>query len=107
LNLSLLQVFDEPPKDLILAYEPIWAIGSGQTATPEQAEEIHSFTRENIANKYGSDYAKEIRILYGGSVKPENALELFQQPDIDGGLIGGASLLADDFTKIIKSASNI
>ena len=107
LNLSLLQVFDEPPKDLILAYEPIWAIGSGQTATPEQAEEIHSFTRENIANKYGSDYAKEIRILYGGSVKPENALELFQQPDIDGGLIGGASLIANDFTKIIKSASNI
>ncbi len=107
LNLSLLQVFDEPPKNLILAYEPIWAIGSGLTATPEQAEEIHHFTRENVSKKYGSDYANQIRILYGGSVKPENALELFQQPDIDGGLIGGASLIANDFTKIIKSASNI
>lgn len=105
LNLSLLQVFEEPPKDLILAYEPIWAIGSGQTATPEQAQEIHSFTRESVSKKYGADYAKKIQILYGGSVKPENALELFQQPDIDGGLIGGASLVADDFIEIIKSAS--
>lgn len=107
LNLSLLQVFKDPPKYLILAYEPIWAIGSGQTATPEQAQEIHSFTRESVSNKYGSDYAKKIRILYGGSVKPENALELFEQPDIDGGLIGGASLIAGDFTEIIKSASRI
>jgi len=107
LNLSLLQIFDEPPKNLILAYEPIWAIGSGQTATPEQAQEIHSFTRENVSKKYGKDYAEKIRILYGGSVKPENALELFQQPDIDGGLIGGASLVANDFVEIIKSASSI
>ena len=63
--------------------------------------------KENVSKKYGGDYANQIRILYGGSVKPENALELFQQPDIDGGLIGGASLIANDFTKIIKSASNI
>lgn len=87
----------------IIAYEPVWAIGTGQTATPEQAQEIHAFIRKMIANKYGTEVADNLSILYGGSVKPSNAKELFAQPDIDGGLIGGASLKAEDFVQIIHS----
>lgn len=88
----------------IIAYEPIWAIGTGKTATPEQAEEIHSFIREILINKYDNETADLVRIQYGGSIKPANAEELFQQENIDGGLVGGASLQADSLFEIIKAA---
>ena len=89
-------------KNIILAYEPVWAIGTGETASPEQAQEMHKFIRETILDRYGNDVADNVSILYGGSVKPENAKEIFSQPDVDGGLIGGASLKADDFIGIIS-----
>ncbi len=87
-------------ENIILAYEPVWAIGTGETATPEQAQEMHEFIRETIRKQYGSDIAEDVSILYGGSVKPDNAKEIFSKPDVDGGLIGGASLKADDFLAI-------
>ncbi|WP_411275120.1 triose-phosphate isomerase [Daejeonella sp.] len=87
---------------LVLAYEPVWAIGTGLTATPEQAQEVHAFIRAKVAEHYSSDLANELSILYGGSCNPKNAAELFSQKDIDGGLIGGASLKARDFIDIIK-----
>ncbi len=87
----------------IIAYEPIWAIGTGKTASPEQAQDVHAFIRETLAN-YQSDLALNTRLLYGGSVKPDNAAQLFAQPDIDGGLIGGASLNTDDFIAICQAA---
>lgn len=90
-------------KKVVIAYEPVWAIGTGETATPEQAQEIHAHIRSLIANKYGQDIADEVSILYGGSVKPDNAKEIFSQPDIDGGLIGGAALKMEDFSKIIEA----
>jgi triosephosphate isomerase (TIM) len=86
----------------VLAYEPVWAIGTGKTASPEQAQEVHSFIRNKIAGLDG-DIASGLRILYGGSMNPGNAAELIAQPDIDGGLIGGASLKADDFLTICKA----
>ena len=86
--------------DIVIAYEPVWAIGTGKTATPEQAQEMHAFIRSLIAEKYGEKVADETSILYGGSCKPSNAKELFANPDVDGGLIGGASLKADDFVDI-------
>lgn len=85
---------------IIIAYEPVWAIGTGKTATPDQAQEIHAFIRGLIAEKYGKEVADETSILYGGSCKPSNAKELFANPDVDGGLIGGASLQAEDFVNI-------
>ena len=88
---------------IIIAYKPIWAIGTGKTASNEQAQQMHAFIRAELANKYGSDTANEISILYGGSVKGANAKEIFEQPDVDGGLVGGASLVADEFVAIIKS----
>jgi triosephosphate isomerase len=88
---------------LVLAYEPVWAIGTGVTATSEQAQEIHAFIRKEIAAKYSQQVADELTILYGGSCNPKNAAELFAQPDIDGGLIGGASLKSRDFTDIVKA----
>ena len=88
---------------LVLAYEPVWAIGTGETATPDQAQEIHHFIRKTISDKYGKDVADNVSILYGGSVKPDNAKEIFAKEDVDGGLIGGAALKADDFVSIIKS----
>ena len=88
---------------IILAYEPVWAIGTGETASPEQAQEMHAFVREIMAKEYGSEVAENISILYGGSVKPANAKEIFSKTDVDGGLIGGAALKADDFVAIIKS----
>ncbi len=89
---------------VILAYEPVWAIGTGETATPEQAQEMHAFVRELLTKKYGETLAQQVSILYGGSVKPGNASEIFAQPDVDGGLIGGASLKAEDFIAIVKAA---
>ncbi|MCS7204330.1 MAG: triose-phosphate isomerase [Leptospiraceae bacterium] len=88
-------------KETVIAYEPVWAIGTGRNATPEQAQEMQSFIREIIKKLYGQDKAEKMRILYGGSLKPENAKEIFSQPDIDGGLIGGASLKVDSYHKLI------
>ena len=90
-------------KNTIVAYEPVWAIGTGKTATPEQAEEIHAFIRGLIAKLYNAQIADDTTILYGGSVNAGNAANLFAQPDIDGGLVGGASLKANDFISIIKA----
>ena len=87
-------------REVVIAYEPVWAIGTGKTATPDQAQEIHAHIRSLLATKYGKEIANDISILYGGSCKPSNAKELFACPDIDGGLIGGASLKADDFMAI-------
>ncbi len=87
---------------LVLAYEPVWAIGTGETASPEQAQEMHAFIRQLVSGAYTDALAQKVSILYGGSVKPGNAAEIFSKPDVDGGLIGGASLVADDFIAIIK-----
>lgn len=89
---------------IVLAYEPVWAIGTGETASPEQAQEMHAFIRQLVAQGVNGSVAAAVRILYGGSVKPANANEIFSQPDVDGGLIGGASLKADDFVAIISAA---
>jgi len=89
-------------KNIIIAYEPVWAIGTGETATPEQAQEMHFFIREQIAHQYTNDLANNVTILYGGSVKPDNAKTIFNQPDVDGGLIGGAALKVKDFVSIIN-----
>lgn len=88
---------------IVIAYEPIWAIGTGKTASTEQAQEMHAFIRSVIEKKYGGDIASQVSILYGGSVKPSNAKEIFAAPDVDGGLVGGASLIAKDFIQIIKA----
>jgi triosephosphate isomerase len=90
--------------NLVLAYEPVWAIGTGKTATSAQAEEVHASIRATVAGLYGAQAADHLRIQYGGSMKPSNAAELLSMPNIDGGLIGGASLNADDFMAIIKAA---
>lgn len=90
-------------KHIVLAYEPVWAIGTGETASPEQAQDMHAFIRKTLASKYGDEVADEMSILYGGSVKPGNAKEIFSKPDVDGGLIGGAALKADDFFGIVKA----
>ncbi len=87
-----------------IAYEPVWAIGTGRTATPQQAQEVHAFVRNWLAEAYDKTLAEEIRVLYGGSVKADNARELMQQPDVDGLLVGGASLKADEFVRIIEAA---
>ncbi|MGQ9610862.1 MAG: triose-phosphate isomerase [bacterium] len=86
----------------VIAYEPVWAIGTGKTATPEQAQEVHKFIRELLADMYSPEIADQVIIQYGGSVKPDNIAQLIAEPDIDGGLIGGASLDAESFTKIVK-----
>ena len=93
----------EDMKNIVIAYEPVWAIGTGKTATAEQAEEIHACIRKVLAEKFGAQVADDTTILYGGSCKPSNAKELFAQPDIDGGLIGGAALKAEDFIAIALS----
>ncbi|RKY58278.1 MAG: triose-phosphate isomerase [Candidatus Latescibacterota bacterium] len=89
---------------MVIAYEPVWAIGTGLTAKPEQAQEVHSFIRRRLEELFGEEAARSVRIQYGGSIKPENAGELFAQPDVDGGLVGGASLKADSFARIIRAA---
>lgn len=103
LSKGLFHLTDEQFKHVIIAYEPVWAIGTGLTASPEQAQEIHAFIREKISHQYSSALADDITILYGGSCNPKNASELFSQQDIDGGLIGGASLKARDFIEIVKA----
>ena len=100
---SVLNLAPELFEKVIVAYEPVWAIGTGETATPEQAQEMHGFIRQKLSAVYGK-LVQTTRILYGGSVKPGNAVEIFSKPDVDGGLVGGASMNADDFLAIIKSA---
>lgn len=90
-------------KNIVLAYEPVWAIGTGETASPEQAQDMHKFIRTTLANKYNETAANQVSILYGGSVKPSNAKEIFSKPDVDGGLIGGAALNAEDFFAIVNA----
>ena len=92
-------------ENIILAYEPVWAIGTGETASPDQAQEMHEFIRTTVRRAFGSDIADDVSILYGGSVKPDNAKEIFSKPDVDGGLIGGAALKATDFAAIVNSIS--
>ena len=94
------------PDRLVIAYEPVWAIGTGRNATDEQAQEVHAYIRSGLAKRWNKDFAQRVRIQYGGSMKPENARGLLHQPDIDGGLIGGASLKADAFLAIAKAALN-
>ncbi len=101
-------LFDLSKDDFLnikIAYEPVWAIGTGKTASPDQAQEIHAFIRKTISEKYGNEVSENITILYGGSVKPSNAKELFAKKDIDGGLIGGASLDAQSFYELCNSVS--
>ena len=100
---SLFHLSQTDIQKVVIAYEPIWAIGTGKTATSEQAQDIHLFIRNHIASKYNERTANEISILYGGSVKANNAKEIFSQPDVDGGLVGGASLIATEFNTIINS----
>jgi len=92
---------------LVVAYEPVWAIGTGKTATPEQAQEVHKFIRDLLKKNYSQEVADSVRIQYGGSVKPENIIELMNKPDVDGALVGGASLKADSFSAIVTKASEV
>lgn len=103
INEALFHLSNEQMLKIIIAYEPVWAIGTGKTATTQQAQEIHAFIRKLIEEKYGIAIAQNITILYGGSVKPENASELFSAPDIDGALVGGASLQSRSFADIVKA----
>jgi len=91
----------QDPQRLIIAYEPVWAIGTGRNATDEQAQEVHAYIRQSLARRWNKDFADRVRVIYGGSMKPENAGGLLAQPDVDGGLIGGASLKADAFLAIV------
>jgi triosephosphate isomerase len=100
---GLFQIDKSSWANIVLAYEPVWAIGTGETASPEQAQEMHEFIRETVRKGFGSDIAEDVSILYGGSVKPENAKEIFSKPDVDGGLIGGAALKALDFAAIVNA----
>lgn len=100
---SLFDLTKDQIQKIVIAYEPVWAIGTGRNATAEQAQEIHEFIRTTLAKKFGKEIADSISILYGGSCKPSNAVEIFAKSDVDGGLIGGASLVADDFIAIAKS----
>jgi triosephosphate isomerase len=103
LSESLFHLTEDAISHVVIAYEPIWAIGTGKTASSDQAQEMHAFIRSQIASKYGASVADSISILYGGSVKSANAVEIFSQPDVDGGLVGGASLIADEFVAIINA----
>ena len=94
-------------ENVVIAYEPVWAIGTGKTATPDMAEETHAFIRQTVAKLFNEEVAANVRIQYGGSMKPENAAELAAQADIDGGLIGGAALKADSFAAVVKNAASV
>ncbi|MGM0636571.1 MAG: triose-phosphate isomerase, partial [Bacteroidota bacterium] len=100
---SLFQLSPAAMKNVVIAYEPVWAIGTGETASPEQAQEMHAFIRHLVKLKFDDSLAENTSILYGGSVKPNNAKEIFSKQDVDGGLIGGAALKAKDFTAIINA----
>lgn len=100
---SLFELSNEDFSNIILAYEPVWAIGTGKTATAEQAEDMHAFIRQTIAEQFGQEVAENVSILYGGSCKPSNAKEIFSKPNVDGGLIGGAALKVADFKGIIDA----
>jgi len=100
---AIFHLDSEKIKKVVIAYEPVWAIGTGVTASPAQAQEMHAVIRQMLTEKYGADLAQEISILYGGSVNAKNAREIFSQPDVDGGLVGGASLKAGEFLTIINS----
>ena len=100
---TLFKLNDDEIKKIIIAYEPVWAIGTGKTASPEEAQEMHEFIRKLIKDKFGEKISENISILYGGSCKPGNAKDIFIKKDVDGGLIGGASLKAQDFIKIIEA----
>jgi triosephosphate isomerase len=101
---GLLDIDEKAISNMIIAYEPVWAIGTGRNATPQQAQDVHKFIRKLIEDKYSSGIADDLTIQYGGSVKPDNARELLSQPDIDGALVGGACLKAESFIDIIKAA---
>jgi triosephosphate isomerase (TIM) len=103
LEVGLFNLPKEDFKKIVIAYEPVWAIGTGLTASPEQAQEMHSYIRNLIKEKYGKEVSDHITILYGGSCKPSNAAEIFAMPDVDGGLIGGASLKKEDFCAIVEA----
>jgi triosephosphate isomerase len=103
LSEGLFHISDKAWESIIIAYEPVWAIGTGETASPKQAQEMHNFIRKTIAENYSKAIADKVSILYGGSVKPDNASEIFGQKDVDGGLIGGASLNVESFMKIVNS----
>ena len=103
---GMADVAKENATNVVIAYEPVWAIGTGKTATPEMAQEVHAQIRKDLTDLYGADIAEEMQILYGGSMKPENAPALLAQKDIDGGLIGGAALKADSFCALIDAATN-
>ncbi|HEX2920861.1 MAG TPA: triose-phosphate isomerase [Bacteroidales bacterium] len=100
---GLFNLTEEQMNNVVIAYEPVWAIGTGLTATPEQAQEMHKYIRDLVKEKYGNDSAKKMPILYGGSCKPSNASEIFSKPDVDGGLIGGAALKKEDFVAIVNA----
>ena len=104
---SLKELNNDEILKIVIAYEPVWAIGTGKTATPNQAQEAHKYIRDLLTRMYNKERADEIRIQYGGSVKPENIRELMSQPDVDGALVGGASLTVDSFIKIVKTASEV
>ena len=103
---SLFHLSADDIQKIVIAYEPIWAIGTGKTATTQQAQDMHAFLRSVIGKRYGNDIASQVSILYGGSVKANNAGEIFGSPDVDGGLVGGASLVAKDFIQIINALKN-
>lgn len=103
LTKGLFHVSEEAWENIIVAYEPVWAIGTGETASPEQAQEMHKYIRKIIAENFSEEVASKVSILYGGSVKPDNAREIFGQPDVDGGLVGGASMEVKSFMQIINS----
>ncbi|MGO3690597.1 MAG: triose-phosphate isomerase [Psychroflexus halocasei] len=103
LSESLFHLSADQMKNIVIAYEPVWAIGTGETASPEQAQEMHAHIRKFLSNQFSSEIAEGTSILYGGSVKPGNAKDIFANKDVDGGLIGGAALKAEDFTAIINS----
>jgi len=104
---GLVDISAEDMLKTVIAYEPVWAIGTGKTASPEQAQEVHKFIRDLLRKMYGEEVASNIRIQYGGSVKPENITELMSKPDVDGALVGGASLKVDSFSSIVIKASEV